>query len=147
MNKLYPLFLILSLLLILTTIYISGGTAAFFNLPSLLIVIILPLLTGLMSFSMGDLVNSFRVVFHPGTYDPPARRRALVILRAVTRNLDYTAILAFLLGITAMLVSIRDMDFLASGLALAMLVILYGLIIKFILLMPLIHSLEKTLAE
>ena len=147
MSKLYPLFLTFSLLLILSIIYISGGTAAFFNLPSLIIVILLPLMTGLMSFSLGDIAGSFRVVFHSDTYDPPARRKALVILKAVTRNLDYTAVLAFLLGITAMLVSIREMDFLASGLALAMLVILYGLIIKFILLMPLIHSLEKSLVE
>ncbi len=147
MNRIFPVFMIIALALIAFIITMSGGWPTFINVPSLLIVILLPVMASLMSFRIGELLESVRVAAKPDNYDGEAREKALVIQKAVSKNLDYTSIIAFLIGIVSMLANLNNEEYLASGLALALIIIVYALIIKFLIPVPMINALEKSLAR
>lgn len=140
------IFLILALVLLSLIITLSGGWSAFLNVPSLLMVILLPLSAILICCSPGELGRSFKVAFHPEEYDEPAGRKAVVIQKALAKNMDYTGGLGFLIGITSMFANLTDDKFLSKGLSLALIIIVYSVIIKFILIVPMINALEKHLA-
>lgn len=143
MKKIFPLFM---LILIAAIVTMSGGWKAFLNIPSLLMVILLPLTATLVCFSFGELILAVKAAFRPADYDRTARKKASVIHKASARNLDYTGALGFLIGIVSMFANLTDEKYLTRGLALALIIIVYSVIIKFVFIIPMINSLEISLA-
>ena len=143
MKKIIPLF---SAILIVAIVIMSGGGIVFINIPSLVLIILLPMITTLTFTSLGDIGQAFKIAFRPEEYDSSAQKKSLVIQKALSKNLDYTGVIGFLIGITAMFANPMDEYFLTKGLALSLLIFVYAVIIKFVLIFPMINSLEKSLA-
>ncbi|MBI9102869.1 MAG: hypothetical protein JEY99_10670 [Spirochaetales bacterium] len=144
MKKVFPLFM---LLLIAGIITMSAGWRVFLNIPSLVIVILLPTIASLVCFSSGEMIQAVKVAIKPENYEPNAVKKALVIQKATARNFDYTGALGFLIGVTAMFGNLNNEAYLTKGLALALIIIVYAVTIKFVFIIPAINALEKKMAE
>ncbi len=114
---------------------LSGPLATFIDFPSILIILAFSLPMLMASGLFPDFFRSFRIMGQrTNTYSCYEIRKTEISLGLTIKLLLFSGLAGFLIGLIAILSGIRDMAYLAPGLAVATLTPFYAVILVFILL-------------
>lgn len=115
------------------------------NIPSLIIVLVIPFLLSLSSFTLKEGHRAFRAAFKASEASRRELELALVFFRALRRYFSLSGIFGFFSGIIAMLMNLKDPGFIGWGVALSLLTVYYVLILELLLVVPFQTGIKKQL--
>ncbi len=139
------LLFILSAAVIAAVILFAGGRITdFLDVPSVLVVVSIPVILLFYNFSAKEIGNTVRFCFN---YSNKKKKfnidLGLLILTSFRNNVYITALMGSVLGVIFILITLNDKSALGKDLAVAMLTILYALIINLIIVSPAIDALRR----
>jgi flagellar motor component MotA len=119
------------------------GTADYFlDIPSILIVLILPLLLLLVNFKVSDIVQYHQLAFSEKKNDIIEIKKALIMFRSLGNYFMLIGGLGFLIGIVQVLAHISTPAEIGPPLAIALLTFLYAIFLKAFYSKPMMVRLE-----
>ncbi len=147
MKKLF--FVLLSLLLILGTYIIEGGSISnLMCLSSFIPVLLGTLITTLFSFNWSEITDAFKDAFNESSISEKQRYlRDLEIIHHMSVSIMFWAGTIIILAIMGILASVTHIDELGPHIAVAFTALLYGFAARSILFIPMESSLNKKLSQ
>lgn len=145
MKKSFFIVLPVSVGLLMLTMRASWGV--FLNIPSLLLSVFLSLLLCLNTFNPSEILSYFSIAFKKDTSDLRKIKSGIHFFSLFQSYLILSAIVSFVMGIIIILVLTTDPDVYAPGLAVALLVILYSLLMILVITTPFKSGLRRMLEE
>ena len=147
MSKFYFAGLILFTAMILGVTVITGCVPCFFDIPSVLLVLLSTVIMLLTSYSPKEFGRCFSISFRGREAEPAEIRKGISFFRAAQRYLLITGGIGAMMGLIAMLATLEDPERIGKSLALTLLTVLYGLFFTMAIAVPFRTALEKKLAE
>ena len=155
MKRIYFLALVLFFGLWYMGILATGvEVGVFLNPICLILILAVPLVLMLSNFSPREIIRCFTVGFGPKTtglrekeVEIKELRNALLFFSALQRFFILTGMTGVLVGAVAILVGLTDAAALASGVAIALLTVVYALILTTCLTIPFRTGLSKRLID
>ena len=125
----------------------KGSLSWFFDLPSLVLVLFPAFFLSLGVFGFREIGRAFSVGFRKEGAVEADLRKALVFFEALPQYLILSGLLGTLLGVMTMMRWIDDLRSMGSGMALALLTVVYSLILTMVLVVPFRSGIRRKLAE
>lgn len=147
MRKSYFLSLAVLLLMVIFAMVMSGCVLCFVDIGSLLMVVIPTFFMLIASYSLSEIGRNFSMGFSKGSPRPEELKTAIIFFKSMQKYLAISGALGFFTGLIAMLAMLGDPDHIGSGMALALITVLYALILTMAIALPFRTGLEKKLAE
>lgn len=147
MRKTYFINLILYTAILVLTMFIVGCIACFFDIPSLLMVLLPTILMLLTCYRLSEMGQYFSIAFSDKKADTEEIKKGIVFFKTMQKYLLIASGIGVMMGLIAMLATLEDPEYIGKGLALALLTLLYSLYFNMIIAIPFRSSLEKKLAE
>ena len=136
---------ILMVVIALIALYSGVGLDPFVDIGSVLITAVVTLAALLMSYGSG-LGTAIKTVFSSGASRDDVKLGIAVFTKGKSYALASGA-LGTLIGLVIMLKNLDDPSAIGPGLALSLLTIVYGLVIAYLILGPVVGSLQRRLDE
>ncbi len=143
MRKTYFISLILYTAILILAMFIVGCIACFFDIPSLLMVLLPTLLMLLTCYRLSEMGQYFSIAFSDKKADPVELEKGIGFFKAMQKYLFIASGVGVMMGLIAMLATLDDPEYIGKGLALALLTMLYSLYFTIIIAVPLRSALEK----
>jgi flagellar motor component MotA len=129
------------------TVYTSGGSVrGFFDLPSLVVAVILPFGYQWFLFGTAALKNAFSAGFRK-TVPLEDAEKARLFFKTYAHSTWLAVVLAILIGIISMFVNLEDETQLGPNMALALLSLLYAVLVNLLIILPNASLIKKRLVE
>lgn len=144
MNKALPILLILGLALICGAVVTSGGGInTFLNIPSLILVLLLPLLLTLATHGFGEIGASFRAAASRDSLDKEALQNAVLFFRSLSRYMLLSGFTGTITGFIALLAFADDSAAIAANMSLALITTYYAIVLYLVFCLPFLVALRK----
>lgn len=140
-------FIVLPVSVGMLMLTMSAGWGVFLNIPSLLLSVFLSLLLCLNTFSPYEILGYFSIAFKKDTSDLRKIKNGIHFFSLLQSYLILSAIVSFVMGIIIILVHTTDPDAYFPGLAVALLVILYSLMVILVITTPFKSGLRRMQEE
>ena len=145
MKGFYGISILLTLGLIIGGMITAGAPiSVYVSLPSFVIVTAIPLFMLLASFSPAEILKAFSSSFKRDA-DKEGLKKAELLFGSLGKYIATSGATGILLGVVAMLTNLGDLEWLGKGLALALLVVFYALLLHILLVFPFLASIRKKL--
>ncbi len=147
MNRLYPLFILLTLgVWVLGILFARGSLLIFISPPALMIVVTPPIAMALACFTPVEILKSFKLAFNNERLPITDYKNARLLFNSLERYFIASGVVGFLLGLVLMLISSEfttDVERFGRGMATSLLSILYAALFCIIITIPFRNSLQK----
>jgi flagellar motor component MotA len=141
----YFISLIMALLLIGGIIVVTGaGPLAYLDIPSLIVVTLLPAIMIIASFSFEEIGRSFSAALDPNA-DQADLRKAHAFFGALGKYVNLAAGIGIVAGIIAIASNLSSYESAGLGISLALLVVFYSMILQLIFVIPFHTAIKKNL--
>ncbi len=148
MNKIYLLMLVLFFGLWLLGPIVAGvSIGSYLSLPSFVLVIGPAIILSLCNYSPQEIVRYFGIGFKKENLDRRELKNGVLFFEALQRYFILSGITGFLVGLVAIFLSMENTAGLTFGLAVAITIILYSLLLVAAVAIPFRTGLQKRLNE
>lgn len=154
MKKSYPIFAILSFMMVLVAMFMGGESLfIYLDFTSLFMVVLITVFLLLTNYSPSEIILAFSIGFKKEVPDKKDLKKSINLFESLGKYLILSAILGTITGFIAMAAYYaRDIENLGSddwagGSALAIITILYSLIFYMIVAVPFKNGLKNRLIE
>ncbi len=147
MRKTYFINLILYTAILILAMFIVGCTACFFDIPSLLMVLLPTLLMLLTCYKLSEMGKYFSIAFSDKKADTAVIEKGIGFFKTMQKYLFIASGVGVMIGLIAMLATLDDPEYIGKGIALALLTMLYSLYFTMIIAIPFRSALEKKLVQ
>lgn len=131
----YFIGLLIYLALLIGTTLLVAAPAAFIDLPSIIVILVLSFSMLLASGLLPDLFRGFKVMGRKeNIFTALELHKTEIAVGLTIKLLLLSGFLGFMIGLVGMLSSLSDLSLIGKNLAVAMLTLLYALLLIFILL-------------
>ncbi len=154
MKKSYPIFAILSFMIVLVAMFMGGESlSVYLDFVSLFMVVLITVFLLLTNYSPSEIVMAFTIGFKKEGIDKKELKKSINLFESLGKYLILSAILGTITGFIAMAAyyagdtqNMGTGDW-AGGSALAIITILYSLIFYLIIVVPFKNGLKNKLIE
>ena len=133
--------------MVLGVTMITGCVACFFDIPSVILVLLSTVIMLLTGYSPKEFGRCFSISFRGKAAGASEIKQGISFFRAAQRYLLISGGIGAVMGLIAMLATIEDPDKIGRGLSLALLTVLYGLFFTMAIAIPFRTALKKRLEE
>ena len=148
MKKIYILILVLFFGIWSAGILIAGAKfGLFLNIPSLIVTLGIAIILLLSNFSLREIFRYFAIGFKKDEISREELKNGILFFKSLQRYLIISGFTGFLVGAIVLLWGFEDPSSLASGLAVALITILYALMLTACLALPFRTGLQRKLNE
>ncbi len=147
MKKTYILNLALFIAVLIFAMIMSGCIKCFFDIPSLLLIVLSTLFMLTASFSPAEIGKYFKLGFKQDAADRAELEKGIIFFKAMQKYLFIAGCIGFFIGLITMLALLDDPERIGAGMALALITFLYGLFFNMAVAIPFRTGLEKKLKE
>ncbi len=148
MKKTYPVYVILTLAVFASGIFLAGSSfPVFLDIPSMAIVFV-PLIFMLLTvYTPSEMADAFRCAMRGADASEAELKRACLFFEGAQQMIYKIALTATLFGVILILSSLSKPEDLGRGFAVAILSVLYALITGFLVIVPFKTAVKKRLLE
>jgi hypothetical protein len=125
----------------------SMDISIYIDPPSFYILLVPVLLLLKSQFSWADMGEAFAIGFSRKPVEKARLKKALLFFTVLQKYLMWTGLIGLMLGIIAMFSSFSDYIAVGRGLAVALLVVFYALILTLTIALPFQYGLKKKITE
>ena len=147
MKKTYVLSLILFLAIMGLAMILTGCVACFFDIGSLVMVLISAIIMILANYSIADIGKYFALGYRKEAVMPSELKDGILFFKSFQKYLAIAGGIGFFMGLIAMLATLDDPEKIGRGLALALITVLYAMFFSMIITVPFRTGLERKLNE
>ena len=143
----YFLSLLVLLVLMIFVMIVSGCFACFFDIPSLLLIVLAALFMLLSTYSFRDIGTYFSIGISRKDTDTVTLEKGILFFKTMQKYLIIMGVVGAMMGLIAMLATLDDPDRIGKGLALCLITVLYAVFFNIAVAIPFRTELEKQLIE
>lgn len=150
MKKFYFLVIIIFGAVLFLTGWISvgfEGVSIYFDIFSIVLLLVCPMVLLLANFSLSDIRKYFTIGFKKENIEPVDLKNGIVFFTALQRYFILSGLLGVFIGVIAILAWLSTPEIIGSGLALALITVLYSIILSMGIAIPFKTGLQKRLNE
>ncbi|MDR1232357.1 MAG: hypothetical protein LBK61_13270 [Spirochaetaceae bacterium] len=140
------MFLFLSAGFAFTAYFAGGHVMAFFDVPSLVVTVILPFGYQWFLFGTAAMKNAFSAGFRK-TVSLEDAEKARLFFKTYAHSTWFAAVLAVLIGVISMLMNLEDKTRIGPNMALALLSLSYAVFANLLIILPNASLIKKRLVE
>ncbi len=146
MKRSYPFWILVYLGIAAFAWVLAGGLSIYLDLPSLAVILLLPLPLLIATFPLRELRAAFACVFH-NSVDLVELRSALVVFSTAERLLLLAGLFGVVSGLIGIFSHASGADMIGRGLALALVTPLYAVVIMMAFTVPLRAAVRRRIAR
>ncbi|HUX14088.1 MAG TPA: MotA/TolQ/ExbB proton channel family protein [Spirochaetia bacterium] len=146
MKRSYPLWILVYLGIAALAWVLAGGLSMYLDLPSLAVILLLPLPLLVATFPLREIRNAFFCVFHHAV-DGSELRNALVVFSTMERLLLLAGLFGVISGLIGIFSHISSAEMIGRGIALALLTPLYAMVLMMAFTVPLRAAVRRRIAR
>jgi len=149
MRKLFFIPLLAGLVLIVSILLFGGANLYYFiDIPSAMIVIVIPLIVMLSHSSLSEIINAYKMALQKKSSSISEISKSITILKALEKQIFLSGIGGTIYGIISMLtIQNINSDMIAKGFSMALLTIFYMVLLIQFFVTPFKTGLEKKKSE
>lgn len=148
MYRSYIFTVIGALGIMLAACFFTGLSVKYFlNLITFGIIILIPVILSLSSYSPAEIKESFSIAFQKKENTKSRYEKALNYFKALNKYLAGAAVIGILIAFVAVLTNYEDKKNFGLGLSVSLLIILYAAVLIILIVVPFTTALRKKLAE
>ena len=147
MKRSYFIVVPAAIAIICWVIYVSGGLIVFVDDAGLLLMIPLPLLLAMATFSPAEIVDCFAVAFRKEGADLAMVEKGIHFFSILQTYLIVTALLTFMIGFILIMSRLVDLSGFGHKMAVAEICIFYALFLMLMVTIPFKAGLERKKIE
>lgn len=147
MKKTYLLNILLFCLMLIFVMLMTGCVRCFFDIGSLLMVVLSTIFMLLANFGFSDIRKNFKLGFKKERIEPSELKNGIIFFTTMQKYLGISGAIGVMMGLIAMLASLENPEKIGQGLALSLITVLYALFFSMAVAVPFKAGLEKRLIE
>jgi len=128
-------------------IHVSGSLIYFLDLAGLFLIVTLPLLMAMATYSPAEIVDCFAVAFKKEGADPAMIEKGIHFFSLLRKYLIVTALLTFMIGFVLIMSVLEDLLKIGPKMAMSLLCIYYALFLMLLVTIPFKAGLERKKIE